>query len=225
MACQQKAIALAPKLALAHLMLGSLCRKQNKLDEAITWYCKTIKLDAKNARAHWDLCNILADTGQLDEAISHYRKAVELDSKSIVQPSHFAGLLNDRARQLLAGRDPKSRDPGRAVALAHEAAALDPKRIDYQNTLGVAHCRAGNWKAAVEALEKSRQPNNRYYSNDSVTLFLLSIANWHLDEKECARAFYAQAVDWRIGIGSTDEDLRGSALKPPSYLVWRFRPR
>ena len=49
----------------------------------------------------------------------------------------------------------KVRDPGRAVDLAKKAVELLPNVGTLWNTLGVAHFRAGDWKAAITALEKS----------------------------------------------------------------------
>ena len=51
--------------------------------------------------------------------------------------------------------DPQLRDPAHAVELATLAVRRTPNDADCWRTLGVAHCRAGNWRECVEALEKS----------------------------------------------------------------------
>ena len=61
--------------------------------------------------------------------------------------------------RLATGPDPKVRNPRRAVALAKEAVELGPNegttRGTVWHTLGVAHYRAGDWKDAILALNKS----------------------------------------------------------------------
>lgn len=136
----------------------------------------------------------------------------------------LANLLNDRAWQLVTGGDSKSRDPKRALELAQEAAALVPQNVAFRNTLGVAQYRAGNWKNAVEALEKSRQPQNSPYSKDSVTLFFLSMAHERLNEKEQARTFYDQAAQWRMGILFTEKELRRLCAEAAALLGLEVPP-
>jgi hypothetical protein len=109
---------------------------------------------------------------------------------------------------LVTAGDPKSRNPKQAIDLAEEAAALALSlAFDFCKTLGVAHYRAGNRKAAALALEKSRQLNP-HYRTDSVILFFLGMAHGRLNEKEQARQFYDQAVQWRMGIGFNEKELR-----------------
>ena len=80
---------------------------------------------------------------------------------------------------------------GRAVELAKKAVELAPKQGTFWNTLGVAHYRAGDWKAAVAALEKSEELRN---GGDSFDWFFLAMAHWQLGEKDEARKWYDQAV-------------------------------
>ena len=112
--------------------------------------------------------------------------------------------------------------PNGRLDLAQEAAALLPNSLAFRNTLGVAHYRAGNWKAAVEALEKSRQLTA--YSKDSVILFFLSMAHGRLNEKEQARTFFDQAAQWRMGIGVTEEELRRLCAEAAALLGLEVPP-
>jgi len=81
----------------------------------------------------------------------------------------------------------------RAVELAKEAVERAPKEENHWNTLGVAHYRAGNWKAAVEALNKSRELRK---GDDAFDLFFLAMAHWRLGQKYDALKWYKQAVQW-----------------------------
>jgi serine/threonine protein kinase/Tfp pilus assembly protein PilF len=73
------------------------------------------------------------------------------------------------------------------------------------NILGVARYRAGDWKAAIEALEKSvaLAPDNYVAFNG----FFLAMSHWQLGEREAARKSYDQAVAWMDKNAPTDEKL------------------
>jgi predicted TPR repeat methyltransferase len=56
---------------------------------------------------------------------------------------------------LVENPDPKFRDPKRAAELAMEASELAPQTSEAWQRLGWIQYRVGNWKASIEALEKS----------------------------------------------------------------------
>jgi serine/threonine protein kinase/tetratricopeptide (TPR) repeat protein len=201
--------------------LGIALFEQKKLPEAIAAYNKAFEIEPEEViyydnllKAHFELGQNLRSQGKLDDAIAELRQVVALQKKKATPSAQvkygftLADLLNDQAWKLVTAVDPKSRDPGRAIDLAQEARELAPNDAACWKTLGVAYYRAGNWKAAVEALEKSQQPVNSHYRNDSVILFFLSMAQGRLNEQEKARTFYDQAAQRRMGIGATEEELR-----------------
>ena len=59
--------------------------------------------------------------------------------------------------------------------------------------MGLAHYRAGDWKAAIAALEKSMDLRK---GGDSIDWFFLAMAHWQLGEKDEARKWYDKAVQW-----------------------------
>jgi superkiller protein 3 len=208
----RKAIELNPNIDVVYANLGHAMAKQSNLQEAMAFYPQAIKLNPRYASAYSVLCEQLSMLQRWDEAIACFRMVIELSRPaSPLLPQLRFGLavvLNDRAWQLATGGDPNSRDPKRAIDLAEEAAMLAPSLVyDCCKTLGVAHYRAGNWKAATLALEKSRQLNP-HYRTDSVILFFLGMAHGRLNEKEQARTSYDQAVQWRMGIGFEEKKLR-----------------
>ena len=77
----------------------------------------------------------------------------------------------------------------------------------FWNTLGVANYRAGQWKAAVEALEKSLQLQR----DNAWDLFFLAMAHWQLGDREAAEMITGRASrGWK----SRSEDVALSASAP-----------
>ena len=70
---------------------------------------------------------------------------------------------------------------------------LTPRKRTNWNTLGAAHYRAGDWKAAIEALTKSMELGK---GGDSTDWFFLAMAHWQLGDKTQARSWYDKAVPW-----------------------------
>jgi uncharacterized protein HemY len=101
--------------------------------------------------------------------------------------------LNHWAWVLATDPDPRKRDPGRAIELAKEAVGLGPNMADRWRTLGVAHYRAGNWKASLDGLQKSIDLG---MSGDSLSGFFLAMAHWQFGNKDQARQWYDQARAW-----------------------------
>jgi len=209
-ACRE-AIRLNPDNQIIHAILGSVLGQQGKLDEAAAVYREAIRLKPNYPPAYTNLAAVLQRQGRLDEAIAAFRKAIEFGPKYADGHISLGNALRSQGKL------------DEAVAEYQEAAALVPNNAVFWNTLGTAHYRAGNWKAAVLALEKSRQLNV-HYGKDSVILFFLSMAHGRLNEKERARTFYDQAAQWRMGIGSTEEELRSLCAEAAALLALEVPP-
>ena len=151
----RKAIEINPKYAAAHSNLGNALYAQGKLDEAIAAYHTAIDLDPKYAEAHYGLGIALRKQGKLDEAIAAYRKAIKLDPNYAKARNNLGSALGTKGWDLANNPDPKLRDPKRAVELCKEAVEVAPQSDVAWQFLGWVQYRAGNWKASIEALEKS----------------------------------------------------------------------
>jgi eukaryotic-like serine/threonine-protein kinase len=112
---------------------------------------------------------------------------------------------NGLAWRLATHPKPEFRDPDRAVQLARTAVELAPNDGYIWNTLGVAQYRAGDWKAAISALEKSMKLRN---GGDAFDWFFLAMADWQLGRKQQARAWYGKAVAWMEKQHVKKEELR-----------------
>ena len=201
----RKAIELNPRYANAYIGLGGALYNQKNFDEAIAAFRKAIELEPKTAAAHYNLGLALSQQNKLDDSIAALREAIRLDPDSAPSRNALARRLNDHAWALATQPDLKNRDPDRAVKLAQEAVELAPKAGTYARSLGMAHYRAGNRKAAIEVLDKSMESRK---GCDGFDWFVLAMAHWQLGVKKAARKLYAQAVEWTDKNQPKNEELR-----------------
>jgi tetratricopeptide (TPR) repeat protein len=143
--------------------------------------------------------NFLGEKMRFGEAVTAYVHALKL------MPEHFAPL-NGLAWLRAACPDAKYRNPGEAVELASKAVKAAPQVGGCWNTLGVAHYRQGDWKAAIEALNTSMELHPT--KGDANDWFFLAMAHWQLGEKTKARSFHDRAVQWMVKHAPKDEELR-----------------
>jgi serine/threonine protein kinase/tetratricopeptide (TPR) repeat protein len=135
----------------------------------------------------------LPETGRKAVAQAYLDAAKELLRQVPEQFPNDPAALNNCAWQLAVGPEPRLRDPRQAVDLAKRAVDLAPKNGTFWNTLGAAQYRAGDWKAAIAALDKSMELRK---GGDSFDWFFLAMARWQLGDKEKARTWFDKAVQW-----------------------------
>jgi serine/threonine protein kinase len=133
------------------------------------------------------LACVLSAAGRRGEAAEAIRK-----SREFPPPSDAPGC-ECQAWTLLAVPDASLVDSRRPVELAKKAVELAPEDARCRVALGMAYCRAKEWKTAVEALEKSNELTGTRPGSISGA-FCLAIAHWHLGHKEQARSWYDRAV-------------------------------
>ncbi|NLX56564.1 MAG: protein kinase [Planctomycetaceae bacterium] len=134
-----------------------------------------------------------------DLALQQFEAAQRVDPDSPYLNNNFAWFLANCP-------DPQISDPIRAVELAGRAVSAVPDEGTFLNTLGVAHYRAGNWPAAIAALEQSA----RYIGETGVGFNapFLAMAYWQIGRHEDARREYEAAVRWLHANDVVDEELR-----------------
>ena len=66
------------------------------------------------------------------------------------------------------------------------------KQRKYENTLGIAHYRSGNWQAALDSLNKSTGPQS---GDGAEAFYFTAMSHWQLGNKEEARQWYEKASD------------------------------
>ncbi len=113
--------------------------------------------------------------------------------------------LNHVAWVLATCPDQRLRDARQAVELAKKAVDMRPEKNAYWNTLGVALYYVGNWKEAIDALEKSTQlPDGGKIS----AWFFLAMANWRLGDEARSRRWYTRGIQAMQKKEVSDEEPR-----------------
>ena len=151
----------------------------------------------------WLLLGIALDqTGDLQGSDDAFKRGIELGAQKA------DNTLNNCAWQLAS--EPRFRivRPIVAVRLAERAVKLLPDTAvaaSAWNTLGVARYRAGDWKAAIAALEKAESlAPDKYLAFNA---FFLAMAHWQLGDKPQARSWYDKAVPWMEKSQPKNEEL------------------
>jgi serine/threonine protein kinase len=163
------------------------------------------------ARLHWILGNWYVSYKRHREAKEQYELACAVYRRAL--PYDRDGRAHNNLAALLCDcEETELRDPIQALAQAMQALALAPRERKFWNTLGLAHYRAGEWRAARAALEKSMELAAGGDANDWL---VLSMNCWHQGEQKEARTWYDKAADWLESHPPTDElyHLRRDAAK------------
>jgi WD40 repeat protein/Flp pilus assembly protein TadD len=115
---------------------------------AVTMIQKAIELEPRHA-PYWKLLGLILNrAGRWSEAVSANEQAMKLDSED-------ASVLNNLAFALTGNADATPSDAARAVELTRRATEKAPTVWRLWRTLGRAHRRAGDPKAAKEAWNKA----------------------------------------------------------------------
>jgi len=166
----------ADYLADAACNLGAVLDRKGRLDEAMVYYARAVRLSPHHADAHYNLGQGLDRQGRLDPAISHYTEALRFDPRhakahnnlglalvrrgrvqeGIVHCREASALepnwpepLNNLAWLLATHHEPSVRDGGRAISLANRACELTRyERPDVLDTLAAAYAEAGRFSEA-----------------------------------------------------------------------------
>jgi tetratricopeptide (TPR) repeat protein len=132
--------------------------------------------------------------GRQDEALQMREQVLPLIRKvNGLEHPDTLNAMNAVAWQLLISPDQALHDPVRALELSEQTTKLDPKNAFFIGTLGVAHYRAGDYAAAITALQEALSLHKEYLP---VAGFFLAMARWQAGDKDQARKDYDQAVAW-----------------------------
>ena len=211
--------------------LGDLWRQTGRPAEAEQVYRRAIALfeklvaespsvpDYQNglASSNARLASLLQASGRRVEAEQEYRRAIALAEK-LTDPE----AQNELSWALATSPNRGLHDSQLALRLAKKAVEQEPQAGGYWNTLGVAHYRVGDWKAAIEALEKSMQLRA---GGDPADWFFLAMAHWQKGEKDQARQWYDKAVNGMEKNKSQDDELRRFCAEAAALLGVTEHPK
>jgi serine/threonine protein kinase/tetratricopeptide (TPR) repeat protein len=192
---------------------AQVCRQETAVvEKVIAQSPNAADYQVRLATRYNDLVHLLKAAKQPQQADQAVRRALQIWEKTVAtfretirrNPS-FAWASNDLAWRLATDPEPQRRDGRQAVAFARLAVESGPTNGYWVNTLGAAHYRAGSWKEAVTALQKSIELRK---GGDSFDWFFLAMAHWQLGEKETARKWFDQAVQWMDKHKPRNEELR-----------------
>jgi tetratricopeptide (TPR) repeat protein len=209
-----RAIQLKPGYLDAWHKRGIVHYKLNQPEKAVTDYSKAIELEKDHADAWEGRGLAYSRLGQMQNALKDLQQYRRLTRDS-------DRALNQLAWLFATSPEVRLRDPKQAVELAKRAVELAPKAGGHWNTLGVAHYRAGDYKAAVIALEKAAQLKNGGTGTD---WFFLAMSRWKLDEHDRARKAYDRAVHWMKQHAPNDEDQRRCRAEAAEMLSIKKDP-
>jgi tetratricopeptide (TPR) repeat protein len=178
---------------------------EDLLRQAIGHY-KTLKGGFPEARrnsqqlvvSYMKLVSWLWEFGREGDAVEPYRLAFEVAPDDPV-------VNNDLAWILATNPERRLWKPAEAVRLAQQAVKARPRDGNFWNTLGVAHYRNGDDKAAIAALETSMKLST---GGDGSDWFFLAMAHWRLGDRDEARKWFGQAVRWMDKHLPRDAELR-----------------
>jgi eukaryotic-like serine/threonine-protein kinase len=138
-----------------------------------------------------DLCELLEAAGQTSSAQA-IREKLRASTMLVLPPEGADPRLCNNLAWLFASRaQDGANDSVRAVELARAAVALMPANGLFWNTLGVAQYRAGDWGAAIVALENSMRLQAGGGAHDWL---FLAMARWQLGDAKGAKTWYDRSL-------------------------------
>lgn len=204
----REAMSIDPKHSSSKNNLNICVTRRDRLRKTIAESRKTIELEPKNVDAYLRLGDTLRVQGKTDEAITTFRKVIVLNPKCVEAYNALAWLFVETSNDNGQDRDLKD-----AVALAQKACELAPKTAALWNTLGVARYRSGQWKDALEAIDRSVELG----VDHPVNWLFLAMSDWQLVDKAQARKWHQKSVAWLKG-KKPDMKLQGFYVEAASLL-------
>jgi tetratricopeptide (TPR) repeat protein len=166
-----------PNEVLANFLQGVLFQEKGRNTEAAASYRRTLELDPKQAGAYFYLANLDLAAGRYAQAARGYGAALAVDKD--IPPARLLELVARRrageseteivkalsnlsvehpddlqlryalARLLAAAKDPKARDPARALEIASQLALIQPMP-PHLRALALAEASQGKFDQAVQ---------------------------------------------------------------------------
>jgi tetratricopeptide (TPR) repeat protein/tRNA A-37 threonylcarbamoyl transferase component Bud32 len=200
------------QIASIHCFLDQHEQTNDAMDRAIRLFESLVAAEPENLDYRMELAKAHASRGhkyalqkRSAEAHAAFVQAAQ-QYRQAVRRAGTAKALNYFAWFIATCPDRQAVDLPEGVALATQAVAREPAVGNYWNTLGVVQYRAGNWPAAVAALERSVAQSA---GGNAYDWFFLAMAYWQLGDRQQARQWYDKGVKGLETIRPEDYDLPG----------------
>ena len=178
----RKAIAANRNSIPAHVNLGAVLVSTGDLKGAADQYEEALRIDSTNSNAHYNLAILLGKENKHEQAIVHLQAVLKLDPNDL------------SARFLLARELMKSERLEEALAEFSRVALADPDNEEALLEQVKLLQRMGQYKQAVESLEKGHARNPQKGQTIVMLAYLLA-ASPRYDLRDGARALnFAQMV-------------------------------
>jgi WD40 repeat protein len=140
--------------------------------------------------AGWQLCVLRLHFADEEE---HRRHCAAMDEQYRDSWDSRTLFIIAQHRVLRAWNDPH---PELAIEWARRAVQIAPRVGYLRDTLGKAHYRAGDYKAAIAEHLKAEESGDQrgvFFGR----YFVLAMAHWRLGEKDKARQWFNRALEWK----------------------------
>lgn len=141
----QKAVALDPRLPMAHFMLGELYLYKSRIPEAISEFQKELAISPANAATYYKLADAYSRVQKFDDAERLLQRSIWLDATS-TGPYILMGKILE-----------KKGEPDLAVRALQHAVAMDPNNSVTHHLLGQAYRDLGKADDATRELKTAEQ--------------------------------------------------------------------
>ncbi len=141
----ERALAIDPDLAQAHIALGLYHASKFEWAAADEEFQQGLRLDPRYSTGHYWYAYTIGPQGRLDEAIEHARIAAELDPLSLINVRGYGWIL------MWAGRYEE------ALTLADRVRELDPNFAANWQLYARIYAVQGRWLEAAEAFVRSAE--------------------------------------------------------------------
>ncbi|HZQ96612.1 MAG TPA: tetratricopeptide repeat protein, partial [Candidatus Sulfotelmatobacter sp.] len=144
----QKAVALDPKLPLAHFLLGELYLYKSRIPESIGEFQKELVINPANAATYYKLADAYSRVQKFDEADRLLQRSIWLDATS-TGPFILRGKVLEKKGEFEL-----------AVVALQRAATMDPNNPMTHQLLGQAYRNMGKKEDAERELKLAEQLQN-----------------------------------------------------------------
>ena len=221
LAAANKAIALDPELAEAHVARGVALGNRGEVDEATASFERALKADPNNFDAYLAFARFMVTQGKLEQSVPLFERAVELNPDDWQSP-----MLVDSVLMALNRPDDAERYARIGIKRAEEALRLHPENSRPAQLGAPTLARIGEREKAIDWLERAMFID----PDDPIVSYNAACTYTQLDEIEKA---FAALEKWASNSGSememwlqTDSDFDKIRADPRfAALTSRLRER